>query len=159
MITQRSLAMAGLFAGAMTIFSVSAMAGQCPAEQLRAPGQGQQAGATAPRDVTDTVLGMIELAKEPVAIDGRQFRLRRLVIQPGGEVPWHSHEDRPAIIYVVQGEVMEYSSDCAVPIVHKAGDTSVERHQVSHWWKNAGSEPVVLISADLLRQEDHADMM
>jgi quercetin dioxygenase-like cupin family protein len=155
----RSVAMAGLVAGAMTIFSVSAMAGQCPAEHLRAPGQGQKAGATMPKDVTDTVLGMIELAKEPVAIDGRQFRLRRLVIQPGGEVPWHGHEDRPAIIYIVQGEVMEYSSDCAVPIVHKAGDASVEDHRVAHWWKNAGSEPVVLISADLLRQEDSADMM
>jgi len=102
---------------------------------------------------------MIELANEPVAIDGRQFRLRRLVIQPGGEVPWHSHEDRPAIIYVVQGEVMEYSSDCAVPIVHKAGDTSIERHTVAHWWKNAASEPVVLISADLLRHEDDPEMM
>ncbi len=155
----RSVAMAGLVAGAMTIFSMAAMAGECPADQLRAPGQGQKAGATAPKDVTDTVLGMIELAKEPVAIDGRQFRLRRLVIQPGGEVPWHSHEDRPAIIYVVQGEVMEYSSDCAVPIVHKAGDASIESHQVAHWWKNGGSEPVVLISADLLHVEDDAHTM
>lgn len=56
---------------------------------------------TAPAGVTDTVLGSINLAGEPVSIDGRLFRLRRLEIQPGGVVPFHSQEDRPAQIYVV----------------------------------------------------------
>ena len=101
----------------------------------------------------------IALADEPVAIQDRQLRMRRLEIQPGGVVPWHSHEDRPAIIYVVQGEVTEYSSECAAPIVHMTGEVSVETHGVAHWWKNTGAGTVVLISADLLRAEDDANTM
>jgi quercetin dioxygenase-like cupin family protein len=128
----------------------TASAGECPADKVVPSGQGQQAGATMPKGVTDTVLGAIDLAEEPIAIKDRMFRLRRLEIQPGGEVPWHSHEDRPALIYIVQGEVLEYSSACAVPILHKAGDVAPETHDVAHWWKNAGNQKAVLISADLL---------
>lgn len=148
-----------LASGMLVLAVGTAHAGECPADKIVASGQGQQAGATMPKDVTDTVLGAIDLAKEPIAIENRTFRLRRLEIQPGGEVPWHSHEDRPAIIYVVQGEVTEYSSDCAVPIVHKAGEVSPETHGVAHWWKNTGSETSVLISADLLHAEADAHTM
>ena len=35
-------------------------------------------------------------------------------------MPWHSHGDRPAIIYIVSGEVKEFASNCSVAIVHKA---------------------------------------
>jgi quercetin dioxygenase-like cupin family protein len=131
-----------------------ANAGSCPAGK-------QAADATKPvsfaaKGVADTVLTSIDLAKEPAKIADRKLRLRQLVIQPGGIVPWHSHGDRPAIIYIIQGEVTEYASDCSVPIVHKAGDSTPELHGTSHWWKNTGSETVVLLSADLLHDEaDH----
>ncbi len=155
----RALSLAGVVAGAMAVGIGTAGAGECPADQMVASGKGQQPGATMPKDVTDNVLGAIDLASEPVAIKDRQFRLRRLEIQAGGEVPWHSHEDRPAIIYIVQGEVTEYSSDCAAPIVHKAGEVSTETHGVAHWWKNTGSGMAVLISADLLHAEADAHTM
>ena len=155
----RDSAMVAVIAGAMTCVATAASAGECPVDKLVASGQGQKAGATMPKDVTDMVLGSIALADEPVAIEGRQLRMRRLEIQPGGEVPWHSHEDRPAIIYVVQGQVTEYSSECAVPIVHMTGEVSVETHGVAHWWKNTGAKTAVLISADLLRTNDDAHTM
>jgi quercetin dioxygenase-like cupin family protein len=145
----RNFAVAGLLAGATAVLSTAAFAGSCPANKLVADGQGQKAGATEPVGVTDTVLASIDLAKEMVAANDHQFRMRRLVIQPGGVVPWHSHADRPALIYVVQGEITEYASDCAVPILHKAGDVSRDA-DVSHWWKNTGKHTVVLISADIL---------
>jgi quercetin dioxygenase-like cupin family protein len=63
--------------------------------------------ATPGKGVTDTVIGSIDVAKEPAAIQGRLLRLRRLVIQPGGVVPWHEHANRPAIIYIIQGEIRE----------------------------------------------------
>jgi quercetin dioxygenase-like cupin family protein len=154
-----ALSLVAIVAGATTAGVATANAGECPADKAVASGQGQQAGTTMPKDVTDTVLGAIDLAEEPVAIEDRMFRLRRLEIQPGGEVPWHSHEDRPAIIYVVQGEVTEYSSDCAVPVLHRAGEVSPETHGVAHWWKNTGSETAVLISADLLHAEGDAHTM
>jgi quercetin dioxygenase-like cupin family protein len=73
-----------------------------------------------------------------------------MTIEPGGIVAWHSHADRPAIIYIIEGEINEYASNCAVPITHKAGDVVAEI-KISHWWKNLGHKTVVLLSADLLR--------
>ncbi|HET6467789.1 MAG TPA: cupin domain-containing protein [Geminicoccaceae bacterium] len=149
----------GLLAAALFAFASAAGAGECPADKVVASGQGLKPGATAPKDVTDVVLGMIDVAKEPAMIEGRQFRLRRLEILPGGEVPWHSHEDRPALIYVVQGQITEYSSDCSVPIQHLTGDVSVETAGVSHWWKNNSRTATVLISADLLPVESDPHVM
>jgi quercetin dioxygenase-like cupin family protein len=130
-------------------FSMSAFAGECPADKRVADGQGQKMVNHGAKGVTDTVRASIDLAKEPVAVQGRQFRLRELNIQPGGIVPWHSHNERPALIYIVSGEVIEYASNCAVPIVHKAGDVAPEANGTSHWWQNHGRVPSKLISVDL----------
>lgn len=137
----------------------AAFAGQCPADKVVPDGLGQKPGATMPKDVTDTVLGSVDLANETVGVDDRLFRMRRLAIKPGGEVPWHSHDDRPALIYVAIGEVTEFSSSCAVPIVHYLGEVAAEIRGTSHWWKNTGKSTAVLLSADLLHQEGEAHVM
>jgi quercetin dioxygenase-like cupin family protein len=132
----------------------AAVAGQCPPDKTMA--NATKPDATPAKGVTDTVLAAMNLADEPAKIENRMFRLRKLTIAPGGVVPWHSHGDRPAIIYIVTGEVTEYASNCAVPIVHKAGDVARETHVTAHWWKNGGKQPVVLLSADLLHDAtDH----
>jgi quercetin dioxygenase-like cupin family protein len=140
----------GVAAFAVLALAASAsFAGQCPADKRVPDGQGQKMGPTAPVGVTDVVRASTDLAREPAAIQGRQFRLRQLDMAPGGIVPWHSHNERPAMIYIVSGEVVEYASSCAVPIVHKAGDVAPEKNGTSHWWKNTGSATAVLISVDL----------
>jgi quercetin dioxygenase-like cupin family protein len=149
----------GAVALVTAVVSSSAFAGSCPADKTVDAGMGQKPGATMPKDVTDTVLSSIDLAKEPVKLDDHLLRLRRLVIQPGGVVPWHSHGDRPAIIYVVSGQVTEYASSCAVPILHKAGESTAETHVTSHWWKNTGKTPAVLLSADILHDPMDANSM
>jgi quercetin dioxygenase-like cupin family protein len=155
----RSLLLAGALAVSMPVLSAVADAGECPAGKTVVAEQGQKPGATTPRGVTDTVLAATDLGQEKVALPGHMFRLRSLVIEPGGEVPWHSHADRPAIIYIVEGEVVEYASTCAVPILHKAGDVAPETHATSHWWKNTGSKPAVLLSADIMHDTKDEHMM
>lgn len=121
-----------------------ALAGQCTAE-----GANALAGApTAPKAVTDDVLGSIDLGPE-IEVAGRQLRLRKLVVQPGGVVPLHSHKDRPALILTVSGMIKEYRSTCAQPVVHKAGELSREAEGISHYWVNDGKVPAVLYSADI----------
>ena len=78
------------------------------------------------------------------------MRMRKLTISPGGIVPWHSHETRPANIYIISGSITEYRSSCSVPIEHKAGDVTAEFGPLAHWWKNNTDKPTVLISADIL---------
>ena len=139
----RAVAIAGLILGAAA-FMFIAFAGECPADQAKANG------------ATDTVLATIDLAKEPIKAEGRLQRVRKLVVAPSGVVPWHSHDDRPALIYVIEGEINEYNSNCSVPIVHKTGDVARETLGTSHWWKNLGDKTVTLLSFDILHDKaDH----
>jgi len=155
----RTLSMAGFVAAAMVMGSMSSFAGGCPAGKMVSDGQGEKDAGMAAKDVTDTVLASTDLSTEAVALPDHLFRLRQLVIKPGGVVPWHSHADRPAMIYIVSGQVTEYASTCAVPILHKAGDVAPETHTTAHWWKNTGSKTAVLISVDILHDQKDQHMM
>ena len=148
----RAALFAGLLAGAASMSSVG-FAGECPADKMKADAR-QPVGLPAV-GVTDTTLGSIDLGKEPAKLRDRELRFRKLTIEPGGVVPWHSHGDRPALIYVAEGEIHEFASNCAAPIVHKAGDLRRETSEVSHWWKNLGDTTVILLVADVLH--DRAD--
>jgi quercetin dioxygenase-like cupin family protein len=148
----RSIVLAGLAAGSLLIGVSSAVAGGCPADKMKA--DVRQPATHAAKGVTDTVLAAIDLEKEPANIKERQLRFRKLTIEPGGIVPWHSHDDRPAIIYVAEGEIVEYASNCADPIVHKAGDIRPETHGTSHWWQNLANKTVILFVGDVLHDKN-----
>ncbi len=150
----RAALIAGIALGA-TVMASGAFAGECPADQKKA--DAREKVDLKPVGVTDTVIAMIDVEQEQ-GIDDRKFRMRKLTIEPGGIVPWHSHGDRPAIIYVVEGEIHEYASNCGKPILHKAGEVVAETKDVSHWWKNLGDTTVVLLSADLLKDPNDKNM-
>jgi quercetin dioxygenase-like cupin family protein len=148
---------ASVLAAAAVIGAGAASAGSCP------PGKsttdGQKPGATAHAGVTDTVIGSIDLKDEAPHLKEHKFRLRKLVVKPGGVVAWHSHAERPAIIYIVSGTITEYASTCSVPIVHKEGDVALETHTTAHWWKNKSKKPVVLLSTDILHEKSDPKTM
>lgn len=129
----------------------TAQAGECPA------GKGgvdiRKTGEMKPVSVTDTELSGIDLGKELQGFDGRRLRFRKLVVEPGGVVPWHDHTGRPALILTQEGEITEFRSDCSVGIVHKAGDIAAETAGLKHWWKNEGKTTAVLYAADVKQDE------
>ena len=137
-------------------FIAPAFAGECPADKMKA--DAVKPVTLGPKGVTDMVLSTIDLSKEKVALNGNMMRVRRLEIQPGGVVPWHSHAERPALIYVVAGEIVENASNCAVPIVHKAGEVARETHATAHWWQNKGAAAVTLLSFDIVRDPNDKHM-
>ena len=141
---------------ATVAIAAPAFAGECPAGQMRA--DATKPVTYGPKDVTDKVLAQIDLAGEKIALNGHLMRVRKLEIQPGGIVPWHSHGDRPALIYVMSGEIYEHASNCAVLILHKAGEVARETHVTSHWWKNEGTAPVVLLSFDIQHDPNDHNM-
>ena len=155
--TSRIIGRGTIFASALAasaFIGSSAIAGECPADKIK-PNAREPVNLSAV-GVTDTTLGSIDLGKEPAMINDRKLRFRKLTIAPGGVVPWHSHADRPALIYVQQGEIHEYASNCAGPIVHKSGDLRRETSETSHWWKNLGDTTVILLVADVLHDmNDH----
>jgi len=143
-----------LLIGVIALFGTAtfAAAGECPADQVIAAAMTGD-GHTEGKGVTDVVLAVNELGAHYPELASRDQRVRMLTIEPGGEVPWHSHADRPALIYVVSGEIVEYRSTCATPIVHRIGEVAAEIGHLEHWWRNETAEPVVLIAADLPRAE------
>jgi quercetin dioxygenase-like cupin family protein len=137
-------------------FAVPAFAGECPADKMKA--DATKPVNYGPKGVTDNVLSMLDLSKEKVAIARHLMRVRRLEVQPGGIVPWHSHAERPALIYVMSGEIFENASNCAVPILHKAGEVARETHATSHWWQNTGTVPATLLSFDIVADPNDHNM-
>lgn len=128
-----------------------ALAGSCPAEHV----------LTTPRQIEDApdvgvereILSMVHL-KGWRGVGDLFLRTRRLTVAVGGIVPYHEHDDRPSIVYIVSGEIEEISRHCAVPILHRAGDWTPEfgaGH--AHWWRNVGTVPVVLTSSDVVPPE------
>ena len=102
-----TLLAAAVFGFATPLVSTAAMANDCPADKVGT--DVMKPGAMAPKDVTDTVIATIDLG-QGYNVDGRLLRMRKLVVQPGGIVPWHSHAERPANIYIVSGAITENSS-------------------------------------------------
>jgi quercetin dioxygenase-like cupin family protein len=149
--------LAQLVATSSLVVTGCAFAGECPAG--KAAVNALTGAPTAPVGVTDTELASVDLSKENVKLDQRRLRLRHMTIAPGGIVPLHSHEDRPALIMVNSGEIYENSSKCAVPILHKAGDVAREYLGTKHWWKNTGTQPVDLTIGDIVNDHKPETMM
>jgi quercetin dioxygenase-like cupin family protein len=151
----RAFAVASAIAISLAAAS-AAFAGECPTDKTKP--NARQMVDYKPVGVTDVTLGSIDLGKQPAHIERRELRFRKLTIEPGGIVPWHSHDDRPALIFVQQGEIVEYASNCIDPIVHKAGDLRPEVYGTSHWWKNLGKETVILYVGDVRKDPNDHNM-
>ncbi len=149
-----SLAKLGLgaaVAATLVFTGAVAQAGECPAGKVKAGAR--TSGEMMPKDVTDEELSSIDLGQEIAGFDNRRLRFRKLVVQPGGVVPWHDHTDRPALIFTASGEITEFRSDCSVGVTHKAGEISKEVKGVMHWWKNESKTAAVLYAADVKHDE------
>jgi quercetin dioxygenase-like cupin family protein len=93
---------------------------------------------------------IVELGPEFEAMAGRQLRLRVLTIEPGGHIGLHSHKDRPAVVYFMQGTDTVIRDDGTSQTFH-AGDTTGETGKTIHWHRNDGKDAVILITADVFK--------
>lgn len=140
----------------ITMFGLAqAQAGECPADKvLKTPIKLEE---VAEKNLKRETLAVIPL-KGWRGVGDLLLRTRRLTIGPGGFVPTHYHNDRPSIVYVVSGEIIEHSNSCSVPIVHKAGEWTPEFGDFhGHWWENKSGSTVVLTSSDVI-PPDQQDM-
>jgi quercetin dioxygenase-like cupin family protein len=96
------------------------------------------AGATPGSGVTGTTIFQ-------KTVDGKDYILRRITIQPGGTTGWHYH-DGTVYALVVQGTLTHSSSTCATDGVYQAGSRIIEAGGADHVHigRNLGSRPVVL---------------
>lgn len=109
----------------------------------------------APKDSKGVKIGapvMLDLGPWAEDMKGRQLRIRKLDIAPGGVIGVHSHDDRPDVSYLAQGTLAEYRAggfreSRASDTLHAAGKG------VTHWVENPGATPAVLIVADIFKPQ------
>lgn len=97
---------------------------------------------------TSSKATVIELGPEFAGMEGRQLRLRVLTIEPGGHIGLHSHKDRPAVVYFIQGTDTVIRDD-GTSHTFKPGDTTGEPGTTVHWHRNDGKDAVILVNVDI----------
>ena len=95
---------------------------------------------------------VVDLAPWATDMKGRQLRIRKFDIEPGGVLGIHSHDDRPDVSYLAQGTLTEFrpggrSAPRASDTLHAAGKG------LTHWVENKGSTPAILIVADIFKPQ------
>lgn len=98
--------------------------------------------------VSGQVMAKVELPTDFDVSQGRLLRMREVTIAPGGFLPMHSHADRPAVAYVLQGTMTEYVEGEEHPVVVTAGQ-AYSTHRRPHALLNRGDIPVVFLEIDL----------
>jgi quercetin dioxygenase-like cupin family protein len=93
---------------------------------------------------------VVELGPEIEGMAGRQLRMRVLTIEPGGYIGLHSHKDRPAVVYFMQGTDEVGLADGSKKVLHP-GDTSATPSSTTHYHRNVGKDNVVLIAVDVFK--------
>ncbi len=103
------------------------------------------------RGVSVQLLTTIDLGLEIEGMAGRQLRMRKVTIAPGGVFgPLHDHKDRPGAVYVLQGTITDHRDGVATD--YGPGPGWPEDRNTTHWLENRGTIPAVEISVDIVRQ-------
>jgi quercetin dioxygenase-like cupin family protein len=97
---------------------------------------------------SEELLRSLDLSSEIDSTKGRPLRMRKLTVQPGGALALHNHVDRPAVTYLLQGE-MTYYPEGKPPMTVRAGEGFAEGRATTHWARNTGKVPAVWIAVDI----------
>ena len=104
------------------------------------------------KGVTVTLLATIDLGLEIEGMAGRQLRMRKVTIEPGGVFgPVHNHADRPGTVYILHGVITDHRNGIATE--YGPGVGWPEDRHTTHWLENRGVIEAVEISVDIVRQD------
>ena len=93
---------------------------------------------------------VVELGPEIEGMAGRQLRMRRVTIEPGGVFgPVHNHIDRPGSVYILQGTITDHRN--GVSKDYGPGLGWPEDRHTTHWLENRGAIAAIEISVDIVK--------
>ena len=100
------------------------------------------------RGVSVELLSVVDLDDEIDGLTGRQLRMRKVTIEPGGVFgPTHGHVGRPGTVYVLQGTITDHRNGAATE--YGPGPGWAEDRHTMHWLENTGTISAVEISVDI----------
>jgi len=82
-----------------------------------------------------------------VGLGDKILLLRRITIEPGGQIAKHSHDSSPGIVYMESGRWAEGRD--SGEIEHPAGSSFIEDKDTVHWFFNHGDEPATALVCDI----------
>lgn len=104
------------------------------------------------KGVAVKLLATVDLGPEIEGMAGRQLRMRRVTIAPGGVFgPIHDHTGRPVVVNILQGTITDHRGGVATD--YGPGVGWPEDRNTLHWLENRGTIPAVEISVDIVRQD------
>jgi quercetin dioxygenase-like cupin family protein len=134
------------FAREVAICALSFLAG-C----AQAPIASQSTPPTETQGLSAAPLWSLDLGEEIDSTQGRPLRMRKITLAPGGVIGLHTHKDRPAVSYLLQGEVT-YHQEGKPPVTLAPGQGFAEGKATTHWAENRGSVPAVWIAVDIPKE-------
>jgi quercetin dioxygenase-like cupin family protein len=112
---------------------------------------GQASPPTETKGQSSIPLRSLDLSEEIASTKDRPLRMRKSTLQPGGVIGLHTHKDRPAVSYLLQGE-MTYHEAGKPDVVLHVGEGIAEGKATTHWGENRGSVPAVWIAVDIPKE-------
>jgi quercetin dioxygenase-like cupin family protein len=109
------------------------------------------ATAQAPRGPNSKPLVTIDLASEIDSVQGRILRMQQTTYEPGASNTPHSHKDRPEVVYVLSGKIIDHQGNAAKE--YGPGESFTAGKDTTHWMENKGAVPAVLIVSTIAKKE------
>ncbi len=115
------------------------------------PAKAQDAkGPVAKGPVAKPLLNL-DLAPEIDSVQGRSLRMQLTTYEPGSSNKPHSHKDRPEVVYILSGTVIEHRGD--VGKEYGPGDSFTADRNTTHWMENKGTVPAVMLVTGIAKKE------
>src|SRR2546429_6228145 len=105
---------------------------------------GQQSPPMDNKGLDAKVESTIDLAPD---MPGYQLRIRTITFEPGGVAGFHSHKQRPAFAYILQGSLTELRQGGYSKTLGPGGIIT-ESRDVEHWAENRGGAKAGLVGVD-----------
>jgi quercetin dioxygenase-like cupin family protein len=99
--------------------------------------------------VTWTQLGELDLGSE-VGFDGHALRGRLVTLPPGGVIATHNHNDRPSMLYMVEGVATELRGTTIIE--HHPGEGFRIGKDTPHSVENRSSAKAAYVEVDVYKK-------
>ena len=113
-------------------------------------GPGNAQTPQAKRPVAKPLIGL-ELAPEMESVQGRSLCMQLTTYEPGASNMEHSHKDRPEVVYVLSGKIIDHRGEVAKE--YGPGDTFTADRNTMHWMENKGTVPAVMLVTGIANRE------
>ena len=71
--------------------------------------------------------------------------------EPGASNTPHSHRDRPEVVYILSGKIIDYRGNIAKE--YGPGESFTAGKDTTHWMENKGTVPAVLLVSTIAKKE------